>query len=167
VRWAGTAYRGHDPRWAFAPTSGAGAAVHGGRFNPKGVPALYLALSIEGVVAEQSAGMAFRFEPFTVVSYDVDMSGLIDLSTPQARAEANVDLETMAGPWMLDRAEGRRPSTWTLAQRLISEGASGMLYPSFAVRARPDMVNLVAWRWGPDLPHRIVAHDPSGKLLQP
>jgi len=167
VRWAGTAYRGHDPRWAFAPTSGEGASVHGGRFNPKGVPALYLALSIEGVVAEQSAGMAYRFEPFTVVSYDVDMSGLIDLSTPQARADAGADLETMASAWMLERSEGRRPASWALAQRLIAEGAAGMLYPSFAVRARADMINLVAWRWGPDLPHRIVAHDPNGRLVRP
>ncbi len=36
VRFQGLAYRAHDPRWSFKPLSGEGAAVHGGRFNPKG-----------------------------------------------------------------------------------------------------------------------------------
>ncbi|WP_245470224.1 hypothetical protein [Mesorhizobium sp. M7A.F.Ca.MR.362.00.0.0] len=30
------------PKWAFLPTSGAGAAIDGGRFNRPGVEALYL-----------------------------------------------------------------------------------------------------------------------------
>jgi hypothetical protein len=30
-------YRMHTPRWAVMPTSGAGAAKHGGRFNRPGV----------------------------------------------------------------------------------------------------------------------------------
>ena len=38
------AYRVHVPRWAYAPTSGDGAAEHGGRLNRPGLPALYLAL---------------------------------------------------------------------------------------------------------------------------
>ena len=47
VRLQSTFYRGHDPRWAFLPPSGEGAATAGGRFNPKGVPALYLAATID------------------------------------------------------------------------------------------------------------------------
>ena len=42
-----TAYRMHTPRWATAPTSGAGAAAHGGRANRPGTPALYIALEPE------------------------------------------------------------------------------------------------------------------------
>ncbi|TJV36829.1 MAG: hypothetical protein E5Y18_13750, partial [Mesorhizobium sp.] len=42
MRFVGTCYRAHDPRWAFKPTSGDGASSRGARFNPKGVPALYL-----------------------------------------------------------------------------------------------------------------------------
>jgi RES domain-containing protein len=47
-----TAYRMHAPIWAVAPTSGAGAAKHGGRVNRPGVAALYLALDIETAVKE-------------------------------------------------------------------------------------------------------------------
>ena len=39
-----TAWRMHTPRWAVAPTSGAGAQTHAGRANRPGTPALYLAL---------------------------------------------------------------------------------------------------------------------------
>lgn len=49
-----TAYRMHVPRWAVAPTSGAGAAKHGGRANRPGVDALYLALETETAVREYS-----------------------------------------------------------------------------------------------------------------
>jgi RES domain-containing protein len=34
----------------------------------------------------------------------------------------------------------------------------------FATGARPDMANLVLWRWGPDLPHKVEVHDPGGRL---
>lgn len=42
----------HVPRWAVAPTSGAGARKHGGRFNRPGVDALYLALETETAIRE-------------------------------------------------------------------------------------------------------------------
>ena len=38
------AYRMHTPRWATQPTSGEGAALHGGRANRIGLAALYLAM---------------------------------------------------------------------------------------------------------------------------
>ncbi|MCP1364550.1 RES domain-containing protein, partial [Halomonas sp. BBD48] len=46
------AYRVHVPRWAIAPTSGAGSAQHGGRLNRIGVSALYLALDEQTALTE-------------------------------------------------------------------------------------------------------------------
>lgn len=46
------AYRVHSPRWASAPTSGEGAARHGGRANRPGISALYLALEPETALLE-------------------------------------------------------------------------------------------------------------------
>ena len=34
-----------------------------------------------------------------------------------------------------------------------------MIVPSFANGARPDMTNLVLWRWGPALPHYVEVFD--------
>jgi RES domain-containing protein len=62
-----SAYRMHLPRWAVAPTSGAGAAKHGGRVNRPGVAALYLALDIETAVKEYQQ-VSTLLPPGTLVS---------------------------------------------------------------------------------------------------
>ena len=38
------------------------------------------------------------------------------------------------------------------------------MVPSFAPGALASDANLVLWRWGPDLPHRVEVHDPGGRL---
>lgn len=164
MRFRGTCYRAHDPRWAFSPLSGEGARVTGGRFNPVGTPALYLAATFEEAVLEASHGFAHRFEPLTLCSYEVDVDDIVDLRTEAERASAGAALAELTCPWALDLAEGREPVSWAVAKRLIAAGAAGILVPSFAIGARPDMANLVLWRWGPDLPHRVNVYDPSGRL---
>lgn len=164
MRWAGTCYRAHHPQWAFSPLSGEGAALKGGRFNPKGVPALYLALTIEGMFSEMGHGFANVFEPLTVCTYQVDVEDIADLSMDDGRREKDVDLTDMACDWEYQAASGRRPPSWAIHDRLAADGVAGLLVPSFARAARPDMRNLVLLRWGPDLPHRVEVHDPSGRL---
>lgn len=164
MRWAGVAYRAHDPRWAWSPTSGEGAAAKGGRFNPVGVPALYLALTLEGMFLEACHGFARRFEPLTVCSYLVDVDGLADLSTPAGLAEWQVDPAALACGWALDRAEGRIPASWSLAEQLRAQGVSGLLIPSFATGAGPAMRNLVLWTWSDRLPHMVRVFDPANRL---
>ena len=164
MRWTGVAYRAHDPRWSFAPLSGEGAAVHGGRFNPKGTPAVYLALSVEGVLLEMGHGFAHRFDPLTICSYEVDMDGLVDLRTAEDQERSGVSPEELAAPWANDLATGAVPASWKLARRLIAEGSAGILVPSFARGARPGVSNIVLWRWGADLPHKVQVHDPEGRL---
>lgn len=163
IRWTGLAYRAHDPRWAFAPTSGEGAAIHGGRFNPKGTKALYLALSIEGMFAEVSHGFARRFPPLTVVTYDVDCEGIVDLATEAGRKAVGTTMEVLGCGWMFDRSEGRMPPSWALAKRLIAAGAAGALVPSFANGATEGMRNLVLWTWGGER-QKVVAWDEEGRL---
>lgn len=164
TKHVGICYRAHDPRWAFSPLSGEGARVHGGRFNPVGVPALYLALTVDGMFAEMGHGFARRFDPLTVCAYDVDVDDIVDLRTAAARKAAGVSSAALACAWMADRAEGREPASWTVAKRLVAAGVAGILVPSFANGARKDMANLVLWRWAADLPHRVTVHDPSGRL---
>jgi RES domain-containing protein len=96
VRFKGVCYRGHDPRWAWSPTSGDGAAANGGRFNPIGMPALYLALTLEGMFAEMSHGFGHRFDPLTVCMYDVDVEDVVDLRSEEARAAAGVEISAQA-----------------------------------------------------------------------
>lgn len=164
MRWRGAAYRAHDPRWAWAPTSGEGAALKGGRFNSVGVPALYLALTIEGMFLEACHGFSHRFDPLIVCSYDVDVDNLVDLRTDPARDAAGIELADTSCAWDYDRACGRPPASWNIAEYLVVQGAAGILTPSFARGARPENCNLVLWRWGSRLPHLVRVHDPEGRL---
>lgn len=164
MRFRGDCYRAHNPMWSFPPLSGVGAAIHGGRFNPKGVPALYLSLTIDGAVTEAAQGFAGKLEPLTICLYSVDCEDIADLSSEESRTKAGVGLPEISCPWALDVAEGRTPASWLVARKLIAGGNHGALVPSFARRARPDMTDLVLWKWGADLPCRVTVHDPSGRL---
>jgi RES domain-containing protein len=163
LRFQGTCYRGHDPQWAFSPLSGDGAAAKGGRFNPRGVPALYLALTLEGTFAELVHGFAYRLEPLTICSYEVDVDEVVDLTSENSRKLAGVELADMACGWQSDVMNGVEPASWRIAN-LLRKNSSGILVPSFANHTRPDMQNLVLWKWGPHLPHRVNVYDPSGRL---
>lgn len=157
-------YRAHDPKWAFTPTSGAGAAIHGGRFNPKGVEALYVALTLEGAFLEISQGFALKFAPCTMCSYDVDCDDLADLRTEAGRQVHSVDFNDMACAWFSLAAAGTVPPSWQVAQRLMGEGFAGVLVPSFAVGTRREWANLVLWHWRDRRPHRITMYDPDQQL---
>ncbi len=164
MRFAGTCYRAHDPRWAFKPISGDGAAIRGARFNPKGVPALYLALSIMTAIKEANQGFAHRIDPCVLCSYEVDCADIADLTTDEGRREHAVEWAEMATAWASVLADGARPASWAIHDRLAARGVAGILAPSFAPGTGAEDVNLVLWRWGPGAPHKVAVFDPSGRL---
>ena len=71
-----TVYRMHVPRWAVAPTSGAGAAKYGGRANRPGVEALYLAMKTETAIQEFQQ-VSTLLPPGTLTSYQLRAVGKI------------------------------------------------------------------------------------------
>ncbi|MEI9425444.1 RES family NAD+ phosphorylase [Mesorhizobium sp. Cs1299R1N1] len=164
MRFEGTCYRAHDPRWAFKPISGDGAAIRGARFNPKGIPTLYLALSIVTAVKEANQGFAHRIDPCVLCSYDVDCEDIVDLRNAEGQEAAGIRLDDMACAWMDFLADGKRPPSWTIHERLIKLGAAGILVPSFAPGADAADQNLVLWSWGEDPPRQVKVIDPSGRL---
>jgi RES domain-containing protein len=164
LRFVGVCYRAHDPRWSFLPLSGDGAAVHGGRFNPKGVPALYLALTLIGAITEANQGFPFKIRPYTVCSYQVDCEGIADLRDAAGCQAEGVPMEDLGCAWFADIAAGREPGSWAVARRLMAAGRAGTLVASFAPGATSADHNLVLWRWGDDPARRISVHDPDGHL---
>jgi RES domain-containing protein len=70
-------YRVHQPKWAFAPTSGAGAGTYGGRANRPGVNALYLSLELETALAEYQQLDAL-LPPGLMVSYNLSIDSIVD-----------------------------------------------------------------------------------------
>ena len=163
MRLTQTCYRAHDPRWAFSPLSGEGAAIRGARFNPKDVPALYLALSIDGAVMEAAQGFGHRLQPLTICAYDVDCGAIADLGDESGRATHGVTLEEMSAAWASDLSEGKRPGSWGVYDRLHGT-MNGIIVPSFANGARAEFRNLVLWRWNTGETNAVAVIDPTGRL---
>ena len=72
-----TLFRAHTPPWASRPTSGAGAATRGGRFNREGVEALYLSLDEVTALREYQQTSPF-LPPCTICSYTVALRDLVE-----------------------------------------------------------------------------------------
>jgi RES domain-containing protein len=164
LRLTGLVYRAHHPRWAFSPLSGDGAARHGGRFNPTGVPALYTSRRMQTAWLEAQQAFPFKAQPLTLSAYDVDCADAADLTDPAGRAAFGATAEALACPWeaLADRRE--TPPSWDLAQRLRARGIAAIIVPSFAAGATADDVNVVFWRWGPAPPHRLAVIDDEHRL---
>lgn len=162
--FGGLVYRAHNPRWAYAPISGKGAARHGGRFNPCGIPALYVALDPKTAWMEAQQGMPFKAQPMTLVAYRVNCERVADLTDPTVLGAIGTTAETLACPWEDLTSRGITPPTWTLAQDLIDSGVQGTLVPSFAPGTGPSDRNLVLWRWSHDNSCRAEVIDDFGRL---
>ncbi|HET6238360.1 MAG TPA: RES domain-containing protein [Acetobacteraceae bacterium] len=164
MRFFGTCYRAHDPRWSFKPISGAGAAIHGGRFNPRGVEALCLGLSIIAAVNEANQGQAFKIQPCVLCCYNVDCDDIADLRDEAGRATHRIRLADMACAWFSFLSDGKEPPSWDTARKLIAAKQAGIVVPSFAPGATDADHNLVLWKWSDQRPHRVRVFDPTGRL---
>lgn len=167
MKFHGLAYRAHNPKWSWSPTSGEGARRNGGRFNRPGTPALYLALSPATAINEASQGFGNRFPPLTLVTYDIDCADLADLSTPAGAKKHKITSTMLACPWKLLAHEGAPVPTWDLADRLIASSHAGLIVRSFANGTTATDLNLVLWTWSGTLPHKVEVFDPDGRLPTP
>ena len=155
------AYRMHTPKWAAMPTSGAGAALHGGRANRPGVAALYLALDV-GTAVKEYQQVSTLLPPGTLVGYRITLSSVLDFregyrpeTWPALWEEFFCDWR---GLWFNQKIE---PPSWVLADEAIAAGAKGILFPS---RFSPDGVNLVVYTEHLESVDRIEVNDPAGTL---
>lgn len=162
--FAGLVFRAHNPRWAYAPTSGEGAARHGGRFNPRGMPALYTALDPKTAWMEAQQGMPFKAQPLTLVAYRVDCERIVDLTDPAVQAALGIGEEVLASPWEDLASRGLTPPTWDMAKALTHGGYHGGLVPSFAPGTGEGDRNLVLWRWSDAAPCHVTVIDDFGRL---
>jgi RES domain-containing protein len=164
VKLAGLVYRAHNPKWAFAPDSGEGAAVAGGRFNPVGMPALYTALRFETAWLEAQQAFPFKAQPMTLCAYDVDCEDVLDLTDVNTLTEHGITPEDLACPWKDLSTRGIRPPSWQITERLFAANTAGIIVRSFATGAVAADVNVVFWDWAPDQPHQVRVIDDDRRL---
>jgi RES domain-containing protein len=156
-----TAYRMHAPRWATTPTSGAGAAEHGGRANRPGVPALYLALEPETAVREYQQ-LSRLLPPGTLVRYTVRLAPVVDFRAGYEPTRWHDLWEEFYCDWRdLWFNHGVEPPSWVLADETLAIGAKGILFES---RLAAGGTNLVVFSENLAADDTLQVYDPAGAL---
>ena len=163
MQYHGLLYRALNPIYARDHLSGEGARKHGGRFNPKGMPALYTAQSVMTAVRE--ANQIGTLQPTTLVAYEADMGPIFDATDTAKLAKRGLTpADLAADDWRLRMlADGKAPAQ-LLAERLKADGFAGMQVRSFAKGASLTDLNLVLWVWSPDPPTQLRLVDDEGRL---
>lgn len=155
------AYRMHTPKWATEPTSGAGAARHGGRANRPGTPALYLSLEPETALREYQQTSSL-LPPGTMVSYLLHVEPVVDFTAGYERGTWSPLWEDFACNWRelwFNRAI--EPPSWVLADEVMAAGAKGIMFASTVARGGSNVVLYTELLTEDD---KLDVHDPSGAL---
>lgn len=163
VRFEGKLYRALNPVYAHEPLSGRGAELYGGRFNPRGVPALYTSLSIMTAIRE--ANQIGNLQPTTLVCYEAEIDAVFDTRDVDALAAEGLDAAALADTsWRDQMTRSGEARTQAFARRLLARGLQGLLTRSFAPGAQADDLNLVLWRWGAAAPSKLFVIDDENRL---
>lgn len=129
-------------RYQREPFSAEGAPLHGGRWNPPGVAALYLGTDHATAIAEFYQGLA---RPGTLPPYRLDATAIADLTDGRGGACDDNVAQAIAASWKsIAEVEGGLPLSWALATKLITDGAQGALVPS---AQNSGGTALVLWHW--------------------
>jgi RES domain-containing protein len=164
VRLTGLVYRAHNPRWAFAPDSGQGAAQTGGRSNRTGRPTLYTSLRFETAWLEAQQAFPFKAQPMTLCAYELDCEDVLDLTDPTTLSAHAIAAPDLACAWKDLSTRGLTPPSWAVAERLIASRIAGGIVPSFASGAGPADRNVVFWTWAANPPHQVRVIDDEHRL---
>jgi len=163
MRYRGPLYRALNPIYAREPLSGKGAELYGGRFNPRGQPALYASLAV--MTALREVNQIGSLQPTTLVSYDAEIENVFDSRDDIALQAEGMDAATLADSSWRDQmktiGEARSQS---FARTLITKGFHGLLVGSFAPGATENDLNLVLWIWSDKRPSRLTLIDDENRL---
>ncbi|MCK5747436.1 MAG: RES domain-containing protein [Oricola sp.] len=149
------------PRWAFLPTSGAGAAGDGGRFNRPGVEALYLSEAPQTALEEYRQGATIT-PPATLAAYKITLEEVADLSEGFDPDHWDPAWSEWDCKWRrIARIDKNVPPSWKIADTVISSGLRGLLFPSLRHAGGTNLVLFPANLTSAD---SVAVHDPDGRL---
>lgn len=142
-------YRSAPPKYANSNQliNGGGAKQTGGRWNQKGVAALYCAFTPEAAMAETLAYARYmgwpvrRGFPRVFVALRVKLSNVLDLTDGSIRRRLGVSAERMISTdWRKDLAKGRIPLTHLIGRATFDAGFEGLLVASVSGEDGPNIV---------------------------
>ena len=104
----GEAWRHCNPN--YDPLSGEGARRHGGRFNPPGIPTLYLCTTTECAQAEYSKQSTHKSLPASYLyRISANLHPVLDLTREETRSTVDVMLDDLVSDdWRTCQVVGKR-----------------------------------------------------------
>ena len=164
-QYRGVVYRGHNPHWQYAPESGQGAALKGGRWNRPGQPALYTSERFETAWLEAQQGFPYKTQPLTLCTYEVDCGPILDLTNPSICALVLSNPATwLHEAWLEKKLHGQPVIAWQVVDQLMALGFVGIRVPSRANGALERDINVVFWKWSRQPPVQVRVIDDEGRL---
>ncbi|HET8790734.1 MAG TPA: RES family NAD+ phosphorylase [Modicisalibacter sp.] len=166
-QYQGLVYRGHNPNWRHAPESGEGSAIHGGRWNRVGQQALYTSERFETAWLESQQGFAFKTQPLTLCTYEVDCGPILNLCDPDMQERVYPHPDRWISEAWLNKRQQREPVIgWEIADKLIAMGFAGIRVPSQAHGSANRDVNIIFWQWSQKPPTKVTVIDTENRLQQ-
>ena len=147
MRFRGLVHRAHNPHRSWTPLSGEGARRHGGRFNRRGIPALYTSLDPLTAIREAQP-LGRPMQPLTLCAYEVDVEPVFDtLDKTQRRTLGVSDSDLACLAWEAEMLAGLIPASQALDDRLIRAQLCGHAGPEFrhrdpCRRSQPHVVDM-------------------------
>lgn len=135
-----TVYRMMVPKWSVAPTSGAGAARHGGRANRPGIEALYVALEAQTAVREYQQ-VSSLLPPGLLVSFSVTVDAVVDFRHGYNADDWDPIWQDFYCEWReLWFGQHIEPPSWAIGDTVLEAGAKGIIFPSRLVAGGTNLV---------------------------
>lgn len=156
--YTGLLYRALNPLYAQDSLSGAGAALHGGRFNKVGRAALYVTLNIKTAILE--INQVGTLQPTTLVSYQADVHDIFDATNRAQLEKHKLSADVLASTtWRDEMYATGLAQTQSIAEDLIAQGYRAIKVPSCARGAQHNDINLVIWFWNDGINQLSVIDD--------
>lgn len=137
--FAGVGYRSSTPKYATEVDllTGEGSKRNGGRWNPIGIPVVYIALTPETAMAETFAHHRYYGIPVedamprTFVAIDAILQSVLDLRDGKIRQRLQVSEERiLTVDWRKEVRAGRQPLTQAIGLAAYQSGLEGLIVPS-------------------------------------
>ncbi len=125
--------------------SGAGAKVHGGRWNPPGHATLYGSTTDSTALEECKANDRYygvtTKSPRLLVAIEAKLTGVLDLTDPAIRRKLDLTLKELAAEdWRKLMAAGKESFTQVVGRAVAESGGSGILARSAAVKRGVNVI---------------------------
>ena len=142
----GQGYRVFSPKYIRSPISTQGAFGYGGRYNPKGIHALYIAedpvtgLAENRLIVSPQSSPLYRPATRILLALEYRLQRVLDLSDTQVLEALSTSYQELTGDWEPYNYQGKTAPTQQLGAAVFASGQfEAIRYPSAQNRQQHNL----------------------------